>query len=64
MPNITSSYSYPLGGKYKSKKVYVCENCKKEFTKHAKEVVYKDGKYVFCTYNCRSDWRKNNVRNV
>ena len=58
MANITSSYSYPLGGKSKYTKTYLCTGCKKEFTKHAQEIIYKDGKYVFCTYQCRANWRK------
>lgn len=58
MPNITSSHSYPLGGKNKRVKTHTCAYCKKEFTKHAQEIIYKDGKYVFCTYQCRADWRK------
>lgn len=58
MANITSSYAYPLGGKSKRTKTYLCTCCKKEFIKHSSEVLYKDGQYVFCSYQCRADWRK------
>lgn len=62
--NITSKQQYGLGCKNKHTKKYVCEHCKEIFEIHSGEVLYKDGQFVFCCYNHRSEWRKKNVRNV
>lgn len=43
------------GDSYKKRKCCYCGNYYKI---HSGELEYKEGKYNFCSYNCRSHWRK------
>lgn len=40
------------------RKVYHCKECGKKFQLHKDEMPYKNGKFIFCSYNCRAKWRR------
>lgn len=42
----------------KRKKKIKCANCKKYHIYDSGEMVYKHNNYSFCSYPCRSKWRK------
>lgn len=46
-----------LKGNY-NKTPHTCHQCGKTYYLRSGEVEYLDGKYTFCSYNCRSKWRK------
>lgn len=48
-------YGYKNYSKYKT---YICEYCKKEFKLIKGEMLYKLAHLTFCSYKCRSEYKK------
>lgn len=43
---------------YEKHKEYVCDECKETFQLIEGEMLYKFGKNKFCSYNCRSKFKR------
>ena len=61
--NVGSGANYYFTAiKTRDKKACICERCKGEYFKTYTGIEYKIGNKIFCSYNCREKYRKENSK--